>query len=326
MVGFVFFIIGTFVLLLLLFNGTLVSRRLLNSKWAVRGGEEITNVEYKLYGSKGMKHYKGKVIFKDGTSYMDDVSWSDRHTLYYRVGVDKEKIPKLIEDALKAHEYAVIENEQKEQNKKRIEKKETEKNQPIEPEERRDNSLELHKTEDKAQQALFCRKCGKRLMPSIAVCQYCGTEIIDLTAREKKTRESHIHNSNEDASNSLEKPHNYERVDYASEFSNCFARSIIGESIENYPNFSQKSDDYGLCASNPILVHGRDERDAFISNLRRADGGSIVWIRIGSTSEKDVPGSTDVYSGQVNGKQVAKVYINAYCKENYAKAPNGLLL
>lgn len=104
-----FLFFGGMFLLILRNEGIFSRKKLRNSKEA-KEGAIITELKPKRYGSKRTSHMELIVYFSDGTTYRDECNAEENLILGKRFWLDKNQIPRIVNDALKAHANAVIVN------------------------------------------------------------------------------------------------------------------------------------------------------------------------------------------------------------------------
>lgn len=85
---------------------------------------------------------------------------------------------------------------------------------------------------------------------------------------------------------------------------------------------------FGLSVTNPIPTHSAKGSNDYISKLRTIEGRPVVADRIGSTSApvNVTKAMIDIYGLNVDGQNIATIYICPYHKANSSKAPEGFTL
>ena len=102
--------------------------------------------------------------------------------------------------------------------------------------------------------------------------------------------------------------------------------SVMHQMIISLPHDASFKDEnpegegpFGLIKSNPIPVHGIDNIPAYIGSNKPND--SVV---ASSTSSPNIKGPIDVYNlYSINGKMLAKIFVNSYSLKTSNKVPEG---
>ncbi len=91
-------------------------------------------------------------------------------------------------------------------------------------------------------------------------------------------------------------------------------------------NENTSDEDYGYVKSNPIYTNGIEGSKKYLAKLRTTEGKKLNWKRLGSTSDKNIDGMIDIYSGTLpSGESCATLYLNMYSNVSSQKAPKGFV-
>ena len=87
-----------------------------------------------------------------------------------------------------------------------------------------------------------------------------------------------------------------------------------------------EDDDYGLVATKPIYVAGKDGSKKYLDNLVGENGEILSWDRVGTIAIDNINGIIDIYDATTDaGDAYIKLYLNFYSNTTSNTTPRGLL-
>lgn len=91
-------------------------------------------------------------------------------------------------------------------------------------------------------------------------------------------------------------------------------------------NKNLQDDDYGLVATKPVYVAGKDGSRKYLDNLVGENGEFLMWERVGTLDVDNINGIVDIYDATTNtGDTYIRIYLNFYSNTTSNTTPKGLL-